>query len=122
MPSEFIWNEAELAYLLRSAEGPVGRDLYRRGVQVESAAKLRASNTPHGYFRGVQYPSAQGSGPGVRTGRLRSSISTRVETDALGVYAKVGTNVYYAPYLELGTRYMPAGYPFLRPSLKAAEI
>jgi hypothetical protein len=120
--SEWVWNEAALHELLASPEGPVARDLLRRAVQVEAAAKIRASNAPHGYFHGTFYPSNPGSGPGVRTGRLRSSITHTIGVDALGLHAKIGTNVRYGVYLELGTRYMPPGYPFLKPSLKAAEL
>ena len=45
----------------------------------------------------------------VDTGRLRGSISHAVSGD--DVY--IGTNVEYAPYVELGTRRM-ASRPFLR--------
>lgn len=47
----------------------------------------------------------------VDTGRLRNSISHAVEGDA--VY--IGTNVEYAPYVELGTSRMRAR-PFLGPA------
>ena len=47
----------------------------------------------------------------VDTGRLRNSISHAVEGDA--VY--IGTNVEYAPYVELGTSKMRAR-PFLGPA------
>ena len=47
----------------------------------------------------------------VDTGRLRNSITHAVEGDA--VY--IGTNVEYAPYVELGTSRMPAR-PFLGPA------
>lgn len=49
----------------------------------------------------------------VDTGRLRASISSRVEPGPVGV---VGTNVEYAPYVELGTVHTPA-QPFLTPAL-----
>ena len=55
----------------------------------------------------------------VDTGRLRNSISHTVEgTEA----AVVGTNVEYAPYVELGTSKTGA-QPYLRPSIEdhAAE-
>lgn len=49
----------------------------------------------------------------VDTGRLRSSI----EMVFVGVLAvRVGTNVEYALYVEMGTRDSPA-QPFLRPAL-----
>lgn len=45
----------------------------------------------------------------VDTGNLRNSIS---HTDD-GIYAYIGTNVEYAPYVELGTAHMQER-PFLR--------
>lgn len=50
----------------------------------------------------------------VDTGRLRNSISHATEGDA--VY--IGTNVEYAPYVELGTSRM-AARPFLRPAAES---
>ena len=47
----------------------------------------------------------------VDTGNLRDSITHAVESDA----AYVGTNVEYAPYVEMGTR-RTAAQPFLRPA------
>ena len=49
----------------------------------------------------------------VRTGRLRNSISH--DNDGQTVY--VGTNVEYAPYVEMGTWKMDA-QPYLRPSIE----
>ena len=49
----------------------------------------------------------------VDTGRLRNSISHTVDDDT----AIVGTNVEYAPYVELGTRKTRA-QPYLRPSIE----
>lgn len=39
----------------------------------------------------------------VDTGRLRGSINTAVEETSNGAIAGVGTNVFYAPYVEYGT-------------------
>ncbi len=47
--------------LLESPSGPVARDLQRRGLRIESQAKINASGRP---------------GPNVDTGRLRSSIGS----------------------------------------------
>lgn len=47
----------------------------------------------------------------VDTGRLRSSITHRVEPD----FAEVGTNVEYAPNVEFGIDQKPQ--PYLRPAL-----
>lgn len=83
---------------LHSLNGPVARDLQRRGLRVESQAKINASGRP---------------GPNVITGRLRSSIHTELGVDEQGLYARVGSNVVYAGYVE-------NLYPYLRPALSAA--
>lgn len=49
----------------------------------------------------------------VRTGRLRNSISHARDDTA----AYIGTNVEYAPYIELGTSRMKAR-PYLRPAIQ----
>lgn len=49
----------------------------------------------------------------VDTGNLRNSITHAVEGSEDAVY--VGTNVEYAPYVELGTR-RRAAQPFMRPA------
>ncbi len=98
-------NRVALQKLLHGRSGPIARDLSIRALRVESRAKLNASGRP---------------GPRVQTGRLRSSISWTLAEDARGIYAVVGTNVYYAKWLELGSTRAPA-YPFLRPALVAAR-
>lgn len=99
------FNQADLRILLVSPRGPVARDILRRGLRVESSAKLHASGRP---------------GPMVRTGRLRSSITTALGEDAQGLFVDVGTNVEYGGYVENGTsRSRP--YPYLRPALAAAS-
>ena len=50
----------------------------------------------------------------VRTGTLKRSITHVVEKRT----ARVGTNVEYAPYVEMGTKHMSAR-PYLRPALEA---
>lgn len=47
----------------------------------------------------------------VDTGRLRNSISHAIDDNA----AYIGTNVEYAPYIELGTSRMKSR-PYLRPA------
>lgn len=49
----------------------------------------------------------------VDTGNLRGSITYEVDTAGNAVY--IGTNVEYAPYVELGTSRQKA-QPFLRPA------
>jgi len=92
-------NGAALAELFESPAGEVARDLQRRALQVDRAAK---QNCP------------------VDTGRLRSSITNELGQDGEGLVATIGTNVEYAPYVELGTSKM-AAQPFLLPALEAAQ-
>ena len=49
----------------------------------------------------------------VDTGRLRASISHDTDEDTM----YIGTNVEYAPYVELGTSRMDA-QPYLRPAIE----
>lgn len=49
----------------------------------------------------------------VDTGRLRASITNEVASEEKAVY--IGTNVEYAPYVELGTRRQRA-QPYLKPA------
>jgi phage gpG-like protein len=93
-----IWNESELYVLLESPQGATGRDLMSRAIRVHSAAVSRCA---------------------VDTGRLRSSITWEVVSEGGELSAKVGTNVEYGPFVELGTRYMRA-QPYLVPALSAA--
>lgn len=101
----FRFNEGALKSLLSGPNGEVARDLTRRAIRVEAAAKENATQRP---------------GPEVRTGRLRGSITWRLGEDSQGLYADVGSAVLYAPYVEYGTSRMPA-YPYLRPALDAAR-
>jgi phage gpG-like protein len=106
MSETLVFNDAALHELLASPVGVVARDLIRRSIRVEAQAKTFASGT--------------GGGPNVRTGRLRGSITHELGSDALSVFVDVGSNVEYAPYVELGTQNMYAR-PFLRPALVAAH-
>jgi phage gpG-like protein len=99
----FRWNLTGLETLLRVGIMP---NLIKRAIQVEAAAKRNASGRP---------------GPNVITGRLRGSITWRPGMDELSPYVDIGTNVFYAPFVELGTSRAPA-YPFLRPALEAARL
>lgn len=105
-----VWfSEGPLRSLLVSPDGPVGRDLARRAVRVETAAKGKCP---------------------VDTGRLRSSIRWAFGSEAAvisvvvatttGAHVTIGSDVEYAGYVEQGTRYMDAR-PFLFPALDAAD-
>lgn len=105
MPEGLVWNEAALATLLTGPDGGVAADLSRRAIRVESSVKQHAKGRP---------------GPNVITGRLWGSITWKIGRDAIGLYAVVGTNVFYAPFVEKGTSRNRA-YPYLRPGLEAAR-
>lgn len=94
-----VIDRVALAELLSSPNGAVGKDLTRRTIKVNNRAKQLCP---------------------VDTGRLRASISWRMERDGDQVVGVVGTNVEYAAYVELGTRRMSAR-PYLRPALEAAR-
>ena len=48
----------------------------------------------------------------VNTGRLRASITTSIDsTGRPPLWAKVGSNVFYAPYMEYGTGLLAEGSP-----------
>lgn len=101
--ARFQFSAAALDALLHSS--PVALDLSVRAIRVESQAKV--------YATGID------GGPNVRTGRLRGSITWRLNEDAESVYVDVGSAVEYAVYLEKGTSRM-AARPFLTPALAAA--
>jgi hypothetical protein len=75
MPVIFIENRAGMEYLLRSPNGPVGKDLRQRGIRVLTGAKAQV---------------------GVRTGALRASLHMRHFSDTRGQYVRVGSNLNYA--------------------------
>lgn len=83
-----VFNDAALTTLLTGEQGPVARDLLRRAINVQNQAKINATGRP---------------GPMVQTGRLRTSITHEIAKDSAGLFARIGTNVTYGIYVELGT-------------------
>ena len=51
----------------------------------------------------------------VDTGNLRRSLTHELGRSGLNQYVRIGSNVEYAVFQELGTRYHPA-QPYLRPA------
>lgn len=119
------WDQSALFALLNGPDGPVGRDLLRRALQVEATAKRITSGPGHGieYVRhGIAHAaSAPGEPFATDTGRLRASITHDLSVDAAGLVARVGTDVEYGLYQELGSSKM-AARPWLRPALSAASL
>lgn len=93
--------EGVLKAEMLGSHGPVGKMLSRVGVKFESRAKY--------------YASGNEGGPNVDTGRFRSSLTWILGQDGEGPYVDLGSNVEYAVFLELGTRFMDA-----RPSIVPA--
>lgn len=84
----------------------------RRQVEAELRTLLRRKNSAAGL---IVQNEAKRRCP-VDSGRLRASVTH--DADEAG--AVVGTNVEYAPYVELGTRYQDP-QPFLVPALDAVR-
>lgn len=63
---------------------------------------------------------APGGPPASNTGRLLGSIGHSIEDDGVGLVAKISATVFYAGYVELGTKLSHGPHPFLRPALYAA--
>ena len=121
MAVEFEISVENLKQVQQAAEEVVdkiarsGSLVARAALVIERQAKINATGRP---------------GPRVRTGRLRSSITTEVLSPEL---ARVGTNVYYAPFVEFGHYtggsrkfgvsfgHMTPAYPFLGPTIEQTK-
>jgi len=88
-------NRAQLDFVLRSPDGRVAAELARIAQDIVNAAKILAP---------------------VDTGRLRASIGWTIGTTSSGLFAEVGTNVEYAPFVEFGTGRASA-QPYLIPAI-----
>lgn len=99
MTTRVVFDQKALDTLFLSPSGPSGVLLAKAAVKIERRAKQLAP---------------------VDTGRLRSSVAHELGRDERGLVARIGTDVTYAIYVELGTRRMRA-QPFLRPALDAAR-
>lgn len=99
MTTRITFDQGALRALLEGEQGDVAKDLTRRAIKVEGAAKRLCP---------------------VDTGRLRSSITWELAHDDQGLLAVVGTDVTYGIFVELGTVNAPA-QPFLRPAIEAAR-
>lgn len=91
--------------IMKALGNQLGQAMIAVGLTAESNAK-------HEITRAV-YDTPESKSGYVRTGRLMNSISWAVDEDTGDVY--IGSNVEYAPYVELGTSKM-AARPFLKPA------
>lgn len=136
--TDFSFDEAGFLELTRDPDGPIGRDLERRAVEVETAAKrlLSLPGTGRVYTTGFftdaegrvrpvgrrvpHQASAPGEPPAVDTGLLRASVRHELATEGDELAAYVGSDLKISTWLETGTRKM-APRPFLQPALDAAK-
>lgn len=93
--------------ILEALGEQLGQAMIAIGMTAESNAKQEITK--------AVYDTPESKSGYVRTGRLRNSISYGVDTDEPAVY--IGSNVEYAPYVELGTSKMRAR-PFLKPAVE----
>lgn len=93
--------------ILEALGEQLGQAMIAIGMAAESNAKQEITK--------AVYDTPESKSGYVRTGRLRNSISYGVDTDEPAVY--IGSNVEYAPYVELGTSKMRAR-PFLKPAVE----
>jgi len=86
------------------------------GVQTKTGVIRKVKGGPGGKGKTVYgaFPSAPGEPPHKQTGHLRRSVTHEVNNTKL--FARIGTNVTYGRFLELGTKRM-APRPWLRRSL-----
>lgn len=92
MPSGVTVNQDNTAQAAQGIESAIGVALEKIGLLAEGYAQIKCP---------------------VDTGNLRASITHEVDAGEKAVY--IGTNVEYAPYVELGTSKQKA-QPYLRPA------
>jgi hypothetical protein len=91
-----VFDETAMAELLRGPQGPVARDLERKGEIVTQGAKRRAPVSPDGSH-------------GRPSGYLRSQIHWRLGADEIGLYvdilspAETPDGAPYGLFMEVGT-------------------
>lgn len=92
--------------ILEALGEQLGQAMIAIGLTAESNAKREVNKAVYDTPESPNYK---------RTGRLGNSIGYAVDTDEPAVY--IGSNVKYAPYVELGTSKMRAR-PFLKPAVE----
>src|SRR5262249_15403283 len=120
------WNGAAARKFIR---GEAAKALSRAAISVKNRAKILLSVAGKGkgsggrdskgrFLSGTVTRSKPGEPPRKQTGRLRASVAH--EVDDAGLAARVGTNVKYGKWLELGTKRGLLPRPWLRRAL--AEV
>jgi HK97 gp10 family phage protein len=106
MGANVKWYAAEVE---KHVMGTAAERVEKAAILLKNAVKEELSTAYSGKA------SAEGEPPHKRTGRLRASINH--EVDKAKATARVGTNLKYGKFLELGTRKM-AARPFLTSTLQ----
>ena len=100
---KLVLNRAELNRLLASPSSPIAVDLGKRAQRVAASAVRRAPR---------------------KTGALKSSIGWQIGEDDQGLFADIGSTVFYARPVESGHKKPNGGRVsprrFLRPALFAS--
>lgn len=91
MPYNVRVDSVKIEYVLTRDGGGVSRDLLKRGLRVESRAKLLLSGAGAGHPKRVD------------TGRLRASVRTTRAHEHGKPVVRVGTTVRYALFVHGGT-------------------
>jgi HK97 gp10 family phage protein len=98
-----------------------GQLVRKTAFGIEAHAKASMGEQKHGriYKRGKKkhQASASGEAPAIDEGALVNSIQTEMTGEMSAV---IGSNMEYAPHLELGTIHI-APRPFLGPAFEAAK-
>lgn len=103
------------------AEGTISFDISEFKVTIDKEAINRLAGGPD-ITRALQLIGQTGEASAkthvaVDTGNLRRSITHELGKRGLLQYVRVGTNVEYGVFQELGTRFHEA-HPFLRPAME----
>ena len=101
-----ILNETVLRALLETREGPVGRDLERRAVNVTAAARL----------------NAQGILARMTPAQAEQAIEYRIGNDAEGLFATIGVDPDQGSFSDYLARKEQREHVWLEPALEAAKL
>jgi hypothetical protein len=83
-------NQAVVRYIKTDPNGPVAKDMLKRGVRVQSRARKNLNGGSSGPRR-------------INTGLLRTSIGVGLRMKSTGRSVRIGTDLYYSYWVHEGT-------------------